>query len=99
MAVSGNQSAYDFFASQMKNRLGLVPGAGNLTTYANGVDGVTAAAAYNSRVLNTQLNGAGPAMSPINAPWSFSDFITGMKSLTNKQSSTTVVGTKRGRFF
>jgi hypothetical protein len=87
MAYQGQQSSTNFFAAAMNNRLALLPGSGNLTTYGNGTDGATAAAGFNSRVLASQINGAGPVASPINAPWSFSSFATGKKILTGSNSS------------
>lgn len=76
------KSDKSFFASAMNNRTQLLtPGAPGLVNYGNGVDGQTSAGAYNSRVLSSQMNGAGAVVSPINAPWSFADFATGNRSL------------------
>lgn len=95
----GTDNTKNFFASAMSNRLALLPGGQRLAAYGNGSEGATSAPAYNSRVLASQTNGAGPEAVPINAPWSFGDFITGVKSLTNKQSVATVGGiNRRGRF-
>jgi hypothetical protein len=87
----------NFFKAQMLNRASIIPGAKNLMTYSNLTDGMTAAAAYNSRVLATQINGGGPDVSPISAPFSFFDFVSGNRSLTT--ATTTVAAKKKGRFW
>lgn len=84
----GSQNQQSFFASAMRNRLRLLPGATQLAGYGNGTDGATSSAAYNSRVLASQINGAGPVANPINAPYSFADFATGKKSLTTNNGAT-----------
>jgi len=95
MATMGKDTTKNFFASAMTNRLALMPGAGSIASYGNGTDGATAAAAYNSRVLASQTNGAGPVSSPAKAPFSFVDFATGKRSLTG--SGGNVAGTIRRR--
>ena len=82
----GAQSKTNFFAQATLNRLALVPGAVNLATFANkGQLGQGAATSYNSRVASSQLNGAGPAVPPINSPFSFTQFATGLRTLTLKR--------------
>ena len=88
----GVDNSKNFFASAMNNRLAMLPAAGSLAAYSNGTDGSTSAAAYNSTVLSAQLNGAGPIIPPIQAPFSFADFITGKKSLTTAGSPVKVNG-------
>lgn len=79
---AGNQVQTDFFKNATKNRLALVPGASYLTQFANqGQLGQGSATAYNSRLVGSQLNGSGPAMSPVTAPFSFTQFATGIRAI------------------
>ena len=81
MATTANTTeSTSFFANATANRVGQVPGALLLTRWANQPQGKGGAAAYNSRVLASQQNGAGPAVAPIRAPWSFQDFATGFRT-------------------
>jgi hypothetical protein len=78
--TAGNQAAAGFFTQATANRVGLVPGAAALASFANKPNNQGAANAYNSRVRASQQNGAGPVIAPTKAPWSFTDFATGMRS-------------------
>lgn len=100
MAYMGKDSSKSFFQAAMDNRLSMLPGGQKLAAYGNGgTDGQSSAAAYNSRVLASQTNGAGPEANPIRAPFSFGDFVTGNKSLTTAGSPVSVAGSgRRGRF-
>lgn len=95
----GKDNSKNFFASAMANRLSMLPGASPLAAYGNGSDGASSAAAYNSRVLASQTNGAGPTTMPIQSPFSFGDFITGRKSLTIQNSPAAVSGQATRRRF
>lgn len=92
MPNPGKQTALNFFAAAQANRLGMIPSATALAAYGNLLNGNDAASSYNSRVLSTQINGAGPDVPPLNAPFSFSDFATGKKFLTMKGTTSTVTG-------
>jgi hypothetical protein len=80
---TGNAPETNFFKNSIANRLALVPAAGVLASYANKRKGEGSAAQYNSLVKATQDNGAGPAIPPITAPFSFTQFATGKRILTS----------------
>lgn len=83
---AGNQVSSNFFANATQNRIALVPGATVLASYANrGQLGAGAAVSFNSKVRASQQNGSGPAVPPIAAPFSFSQFATGARSLVRKR--------------
>lgn len=78
---SGQKVAGGFFSDAIQNRIALVPGAASLVAFANKPLGTGAAREYNARVKSSQQNGAGPAIAPITAPWSFTQFATGKRTL------------------
>jgi hypothetical protein len=72
------------FYAQATRTLGamVTPYGQQALAYANGGQlGAGAKAAYLGRVASSQINGAGPNADPINAPWSFTDFALGTKTL------------------
>lgn len=69
---------------------GLTPGGATLIAFANVPGRRASSSYYNSRVRQTKQNGAGPTADPINAPWSFTDYAFGTKSLaTAKRTAAT----------
>ncbi len=79
---TGNQPTTNFFQNATANRLLMVPAAAALAGYANKPLGMGTASAYSSRVKSSLQNGAGPAIAPLTAPWSFTQFATGKRILT-----------------
>lgn len=67
----------NFFRQATANRLAMVPGAAMLANWGS----PSAAAALNSRVLASQTNGAQSPSDPSKAPWTFTDFIFGTRSV------------------
>ncbi len=85
MAQTGNQQSTNFFANATANRIALVPGAAQLTQFANkGLLGQGTAVNYAARVRGSQQNGSGPAQAPMTAPFSFGQFATGLRALAVK---------------
>jgi len=85
-ATAGNQAETNFFSNATRNRLALVPGAAHLIGYANkGNLGQGASTTLNSQVRASQMNGSGPAITPIKAPYSFAQFATGFRTLALKR--------------
>jgi hypothetical protein len=85
MAQTGNQKSSNFFANANANRISLVPGAAQLTNFANkGLLGQGTATAYASRVRGSQQNGSGPAQAPTSAPFSFGQFATGLRMVATR---------------
>lgn len=82
--TDGPQPNVGFFSNAIKNRLALTPGAAHLLKFANKMEGQGGAVALNSRVLVSSQNGSGPAVAPVTAPWSFTEFATGQRSLILK---------------
>jgi hypothetical protein len=81
---SGNSTSSNFFVNSTKNRLAQIPGASALAAYGNKNLGQGSQAAYTSQVSVARANGAGPAIPPITAPFSFTQFATGKRILTQK---------------
>lgn len=85
-ATPGNRIDTSFFTNSITNRLGAVPGSLALIGFANNQNGGQGNAnSYNSRVLSSQTNGAGPSITPIHAPFSFLSFTTGIRTLALKR--------------
>lgn len=85
---AGNQVSTDFFKQATANRLALVPGASVLASFANkGQLGQGSAISYNSKVRASQQNGSGPAIPPIQAPFSFGQFATGIRTIIKKRTT------------
>ena len=84
--LAATQPQAQFFSSSTRNRLSLVPGAANLAAFANrGNLGAGSAISYNSKVQGSQQNGSGPAIAPRTAPFSFTEFATGLRTLGFKR--------------
>lgn len=79
---AGNQMDSNFFANATANRVALVPGAAMLAGMGNASLGRGSARVYNSLVAASQQNGAGPAIAPIQAPFSVTQFGTGKRVLS-----------------
>jgi hypothetical protein len=77
----GNDRSTNFFSNSTAMRLSLVPGAAGLAKFTNKKLGTGAAAQYNSQVAVSQANGSGPVIAPINAPYSVTQFATGIRTL------------------
>jgi hypothetical protein len=80
-SVAGNQQQTSFFTNATQNRLALVPAASQLAKWANKPRDQGAIARMNSLVIASQVNGAGPAIVPSAAPFSFTSFATGIRNI------------------
>jgi hypothetical protein len=72
------------FYAQATRTLGamVTPYGQQALAYANGSSlGSGAKQAYLGQVAAAQINGSGPAANPINAPWTFTDFALGTRTL------------------
>jgi len=77
----GNGKFQGFFQSAITNRASLIPANSYLLRFANKAAGQGIATKANSRIATSQVNGAGPLIPPVTAPWNFTSFITGAKPL------------------
>lgn len=72
---------------------GQTRGGAKLATFANVPGNRSSSSYYQSRVGQSKQNGAGPTSDPINAPWSFTDFVYGQHSLKTGSGSISTCST------
>ncbi len=77
----GNATNTNFFQNSLANRVGAIPAASALVGFANRPLGRGTLPRYNSLVAASRQNGAGPAIPPTNAPFSFTQFATGKRTI------------------
>jgi len=96
MANQATQSSAAAVYGKITRQIGgMTTGGAALAQFSN-VPGKRASTSYyNSRVRQAQQNGSGPTTDPINAPWSFTDFVYGGRSL---KSAATRSATPKNRF-
>jgi hypothetical protein len=89
MATSGVNNL-GFYAQATKTLGAMVtPYGQQAMAYANGTQlGSGSKQAYLGQVAAAQTNGSGPNADPINAPWNFTDFALGTRSVQRSTKTT-----------